>query len=333
METYVRRFLGIISIVAITTILLFVIESSLQAPYRKYGPNGQTSVQKTATWKNSSLGRPDQASSPPVTGMNAFVTHVFTNRAGQSLTYYLYVPYGYTPLQRYPLVLVLHGGGEHRNPGWTAAQNKAILFGKDYIQVWEPGYSGSYNPQVQRYWPSFIVIPQIPNGQQWVNVPVHGGSYAQPSQPATSLLVTKELLDALQKQYQGIDPGRLYITGISLGGYGVWDAIERWPDYFAAAMPIAGAGDPAKAAVLKRLPIWAFQGSADQTVPISGSRDMIAALRAAGGRPRYTEYPGAGHAVWPYAYSTTGNLQQNTPGVLSWLFAQHKREDVSVSPA
>ncbi|HEV7234704.1 MAG TPA: prolyl oligopeptidase family serine peptidase [Ktedonobacteraceae bacterium] len=133
--------------------------------------------------------------------------------------------------------------------------------------------------------------------------------------------MAKEIVDALQKEYQGIDSNRLYITGLSLGGYGVWDAIERWPSYFAAAIPIAGAGDPSKAAVLKDLPIWAFHGSADTTVPASGSRDMIATIKAAGGHPLYTEYPGAGHEIWDFVYATTGTAQ-HTPGVLSWLFSQ-----------
>jgi predicted peptidase len=320
-KTSRRRFLAIVGVAASIVICLFVIESSIPLPYLSQQAHGQTSA------------RPMPVPTPSVTGANAFVTRVFTNGQGQSLTYYLYVPNNYSPQRLYPLVLVLHGGGEHSQPNWTAAQNKAILFRNDYVQVWEPDYNVPYNPQVQRHWPSFIVIPQIPVGQQWVNVPVHAGSYSQPTQPATSLLLTKELLDALQKQYQGIDAGRLYITGISLGGYGVWDAIERWPDYFAAAIPIAGAGDPSKAAVLKNLPIWAFQGADDQSVPVSGSRDMIATIRAAGGHPRYTEYPGAGHGVWGYAYSTTGNAQQNTPGVLPWLFAQRKGEDVNGSPA
>jgi len=107
-----------------------------------------------------------------------------------------------------------------------------------------------------------------------------------------------------------------------MGGYGTWEAIERWPNYFAAAAPIAGAGDPSKASTLTHLPIWAFHGSADRTVPVSGSRDMIDAISAAGGNPRYTEFPGAGHGVWGYVYSlgASGNATDFFP----WLFSQHK---------
>ncbi len=152
---------------------------------------------------------------------------------------------------------------------------------------------------------------------------VHGGSYTQPAQPSIPLGLTKELLDALQKQYTGIDANRLYITGLSNGGYGTWDAIERWPDYFAAAVPISGAGDPSKAAVLKNLPIWAFHGSDDTTVPVEGSRDMIAAIQTAGGLPKYTELTGMGHVIWPYVYSLNTSSQR-VPGFFAWLFSQHK---------
>lgn len=262
---------------------------------------------------------------PHPTGSNAFVTRTFINSQGLSLTYHLYVPYNYTPLHQYPLVLLLHGGGERSNPDWTAAEKKAVLFNQSYVQVWTPGYSVPYGPHIQQRWPCFVVIPQLSYGHYWVNAPVGDGSYTQTSQPTPWLQMAKKIVDSLQKEYMGIDSGRLYITGLSLGGYGVWDAIERWPTYFAAAIPIAGAGDPSKAAAIKNLPIWAFQGSADTVVPVSGSRDMIAAIDAAGGHPRYTEYPGAGHTVWGYVYGTTGT-NQNTPGVMSWLFSQKQLE-------
>jgi predicted peptidase len=132
--------------------------------------------------------------------------------------------------------------------------------------------------------------------------------------------MAKEIVDALQKQYTNIDPRRLYVTGLSMGGYGTWEAIERWPNYFAAAAPIAGAGDPSKASVLTHLPVWAFHGSKDTIVPVSGSRDMIAAITAAGGKPRYTEFPGAGHGVWGYVYATTGTADR-VPSFFPWLFS------------
>ncbi len=238
---------------------------------------------------------------------DGFVTRKFTDKQGASMTYYLYVPHNYNPLQSYPLVLLLHGGGERGSTTSTLAQNRSILLNDAYANIWTTA-------TVQSKWPSFIVVPQIMGENQWVNTPSNQGSYKLAAQPTTSLRLAKEIVDTLQREYRGIDSNRLYITGLSMGGYGTWDAIERWPTYFAAAAPIAGAGDPSKASVLTQLPIWAFHGAQDTAVPVSGSRDMIQAIRAAGGQPNYTEYPNAGHNIWMEVYTSTS--------FLAWLFAQ-----------
>ncbi|HEX4714205.1 MAG TPA: alpha/beta hydrolase-fold protein [Ktedonobacteraceae bacterium] len=260
--------------------------------------------------------------STPKQSYRGFGAYTFTNQ-GNSLTYYLSLPAHYNPTQKYPLVLLLHGGGERSKPQNTLAQNEQLLLNDPYAQVWSADYNGPGNPHIQQRWPCFVVIPQMELSQQWVNVNVHQGSYTQPAQPSIPLQLTKELLDTLQRDYRSIDARRLYITGLSNGGFGTWDAIERWPGYFAAAAPIAGAGDPSKAAVLKNLPIWAFHGSADTVIPASGSRQMIAAIQAAGGHPRYTEFAGQGHGVWTYVYSLD-NSALNVTAFFPWLFSQHK---------
>jgi predicted peptidase len=245
-----------------------------------------------------------------ITGEGIYTTHVFTDAQGRQMTYYLYVPANYNPRQKYPLVLLLHGAGERGKSQSTAAQNRQLMLSQPYVQLWE-------QPIIQDHWPSFIVIPQIIGGtQRWVNVPPHPGSYKLQAEPSTPLSMAKEIVDALQKEYSSIDTNRLYITGISMGAYGVWDAIERWPHYFAAAAPVSGAGDPSRAAVLKQLPIWDFHGAKDTTVPVSASREMIAAIKAAGGHPHYTEYPNATHVIWTNAYSTLAFLH--------WFFSQRR---------
>lgn len=251
---------------------------------------------------------------PTVTPGN-FITRVFTGAHGMQMTYYLFIPINYDPQIKYPLVLLLHGGDERANVNNPPDQNRNALLNQDYVRVWGPGIPGSSSPGVQAHYPSFIVVPQVDYPQRWVDVPTSQGPYTLAAQPTDSLRMAKEIVDALQKQYPNIDPHRLYITGISMGGYGTWDAIERWPGYFAAAVPIAGAGDPSKASRLVNLPIWAFHGSGDGDVPVSGSRDMIQAIKLAGGHPRYTEYASAGHEIWVEVYST--------PAFISWLFSQH----------
>jgi predicted peptidase len=242
---------------------------------------------------------------------------------GASLPYFLYMPDHYNPAKKYPMVLILHGGGERSDPKKTLAQNQTAILRNSYVRVWTSQYVGANNPDIQQHWPSFVVVPQIQLSQQWVNVSVHQGPYVQPK-ITTQMQLTKELLDNLQTRYSGIDANRIYVTGLSLGGYGTWDAIERWPGYFAAAAPVSGAGDPSKASLLAHLPIWAFHGSKDKTVPVSGSRAMIAAIKAAGGNPRYTEIEGSDHVIWQNVYYPTVEQQKQIPDFYSWLFSQHK---------
>jgi predicted peptidase len=99
-----------------------------------------------------------------------------------------------------------------------------------------------------------------------------------------------------------------------MGGYGTWDIILRNPRLFAAAIPVCGAGDPSKAADIAHLPVWAFHGDSDPTVPVSGSRDMVEALRQADGKIQYTEYPGVGHSSWVNAWKEQS--------LIPWIFSQ-----------
>ncbi len=251
---------------------------------------------------------------PPPAIENGFFTRTYTDTQGRTMTYYLHVPQRGPDIRPYPLVLLLHGGGERGQTGNSPEQNRSILADHSYVKQWT-------SAEVQNVWPSFIVVPQLMNSQQWVAVPSSQGSYRLAAQPTSTLLLAKEIVEALQRTYSDIDPGRLYITGISIGGYGVWDALERWPDYFAAAAPLSGAGDPTGAMRLTHLPIWAFHGANDGDPPPTASRAMIQAIRLLGGQPRYTEFPGAGHDIWMQVYTSLV--------FLSWLFAQKTVPDRS----
>jgi predicted peptidase len=265
---------------------------------------------------------------PQETSKHGYINQTFTDGEGRLLAYYLYIPSNYNPHQKYPLVLLLHGDGEKSNPRKTAAQNQTVLLKQLYVRVWTSAYSAPGNPQIQQRWPCFVVVPQITTSQQWINGSLNKGFYmqgfyVQKKQPAITLLMTMHLLDALQREYSGIDVSRRYITGISSGAFGVWDAIERWPNYFAAAAPIAGAGDLAKAPLLRNLPIWIFHGGKDNVVTVFGSRNMFAAIRKAGGKPRYTEFPGLKHAVWSNVYALPG-APQPVGTFFPWLFSQKR---------
>lgn len=271
-----------------------------------------------ATWLGTAADAAGQTVCQPQ-GPDGFSRCDFTAADGGTLRYLLHVPAASLPQARYPLVLVLHGGAERCKPELSHAQGQDELAAASYVKPWGEGLG---SPGIQDRWPSFVVVPQLEYPNRWVDVLPAKGSHELAAQPTPELRMAKDILDLLQRQYTNIDPTRRYITGISLGGYGTWDALERWPNYFAAAVPVAGGGDPSQAGELRNLPIWVFHGEDDPTVPVAGSRDMVAALRAAGGQPLYTEYVAAPHDIWARVYHLDANQPQNS--IFAWLFAQRR---------
>jgi predicted peptidase len=161
-----------------------------------------------------------------------------------------------------------------------------------------------------------LIAPQCPENAKWVEVDWSASTHQQPKEPSESARLTLELIAALQKEFS-IDPQRIYLTGLSMGGYGTWDLLARRPELFAAGVPVCGGADESTAPKIKNLPIWAFHGAKDQAVKVERSRNMIAALKHTGGKPKYTEYPNVGHDSWNPAYKDAE--------MFAWLFAQ-KRE-------
>jgi predicted peptidase len=227
---------------------------------------------------------------------------VYEDGQGGKLLYRLLKPMDYKPQEKYPLVLFLHGAGERGD------DNKKQLI---------HGMGDFASDAIMEKYPCFVVAPQCPSGQQWVNVPWSDDSHTMPKEPSESLRLALTLVDSLQKEFS-IDAGRLYVTGLSMGGFGTWDAIQRRPDLFAAAVPICGGGDTTQAKAIAQVPVWAFHGDKDTAVKTQRSRDMIAALKAAGGSPKYTEFPGVGHNSWSATYAD--------PKMYEWLFEQRLKK-------
>ena len=150
-------------------------------------------------------------------------------------------------------------------------------------------------------------LSQIADVRQGTNIAV------ALSPDGASLVI--DLLESLSLEF-AIDLDRVYLTGQSLGGYGTWDLIAKRPEVFAAAVPLCGEGAPSRAQAVRNVPVWVFHGAKDEAVPVSGSREMVAALRAVGGVVKYTEYPQVGHDVWTVAY-----VEEDLPG---WLFGQKR---------
>ncbi len=227
-----------------------------------------------------------------------FEKREYKDSQGHVLPYRLLKPTKIAEDELYPLVIFLHGAGER------GSDNEAQLV---------HGMSDFASDKIMEKYPAFVIAPQCPQNKQWVNVPWSADSHVMPKEPAEPLRQTFEVIEQLQKEFP-IDPKRLYITGLSMGGYATWDAIQRHPKLFAAAAPICGGGDASGAATFQHVPLWVFHGDQDTAVRVARSRDMIAALKKAGGSPRYTEYPGVGHDSWTATY--------RNEDFYKWLFAQ-----------
>jgi len=221
---------------------------------------------------------------------------IYKDNAGKSIPYRLLKPANYDPAKKYPLVLFLHGAGER------GTDNEVQLV---------HGVRG-FLERADKY-PCFLVAPQCPNNVKWVDVDWSADKHTLPETMSEPLRLSLEALDALQKEFS-IDAQRIYVTGLSMGGYGTFDAVSRRPKYFAAAVPICGGADEAQAKSVVHVPMWLFHGAKDTAVKPERSRNMVAALKEAGGKPKYTEYPNVGHGSWAPAYKDDE--------LYAWLFAQ-----------
>ncbi len=245
---------------------------------------------------------------------------------GLSMTYRLFVPAGADrPAgaaggSKYPLVLYLHGAGE------LDTDDDALLVGNQGPAVWA-------RPEEQAKRPCFILAPHCSRSSGgpgpgaplgWTSLMKYGPDASggrTPFTPTELLSVAYRILEKVGAEY-AVDADRIYLTGLSMGGFGAWALALDHPETFAALVPICGGGDPARLGRIAKLPIWVFHGEADPVVPVKTSRGSVAALQAAGGTPRYTEYPQDAfflpnaHFSWVPAYADAEMRE--------WLFAQKR---------
>ena len=190
--------------------------------------------------------------------------------------------YGADPDKEWPLILFLHGMGER---------------GDDLELVKTHGI-----PKIVERQPDFpfiVVSPQCPDEAMWWD----------------HHLTLKALLEETVAKY-AVDVDRIYLTGLSMGGYGTWSMAATYPELFAAIAPICGGGFPEFTSQFKGIPVWAFHGAEDDVVKLEVGQRMVDALRACGGSVRFTVYPGVGHDSWTQTY--------DNPELYEW-FLQHRR--------
>jgi len=200
--------------------------------------------------------------------------------------------------RKYPLVIFLHGSGERGD------DNEAQL-------KW--GVTNFATDQNMMRHPALVIAPQCPEKLSWSNFS-RADMRLQPT-PTRPMELLIGLIHKLIKTLP-VDSNRIYITGLSMGGYGTYDAIERYPHLFAAAVPVCGAGDTSKVSSIVHLPIWIFHGAEDPAVNPIYSLYMFQALTRAGSHPGFTQYPEVGHFSWLAAYSDDRMME--------WLFRQHR---------
>jgi len=225
---------------------------------------------------------------------------VYKDAGGKELPYQILKPKNYDAKIKYPLVLLLHGAGERGNDNKKQLAHGAKTFS---------------SPANMDKYPCFVIAPQCPNNVKWVEVDWGGLAHTTPVEPSAPLRMAGELVAAMQKEFS-IDAKRLYVCGLSMGGFGTWDILSRSPDTFAAAMPICGGADEAKAPLIAKIPLLIYHGGNDTVVKTIRSRNIVEALKKAGGDPKYVELPGVGHDAWSKAFSD--------PASLEWMFAQKK---------
>jgi hypothetical protein len=221
---------------------------------------------------------------------------MFIGSRGDTLYYDIRKPLNHDTSKKYPLIINLSQGAQ---PGKSISKSQdmggaavaSLFLTKPY----------------QEQYPAYIFVPSCPVGSSWGGLP----------HLKTSDSLLYEAISSLDSMEKGIDSKRRYVTGISFGAYGTWTVIAKRPDLFAAAIPLCGAGNPALAHKMVNVAVWAFHGEKDINVPVSGSRDMIQAIKKAGGHPRYTEFARQGHNIW--------ELTKETEGIWQWLFSQRQK--------
>ena len=187
----------------------------------------------------------------------------------REIKYVVYVPTSYGPKRPMPTIIFLNGYGECGRDGWR--------------QVFHLGNAIMLDAEK---WPFIVIFPQKQSNESFW---------------ADEEIVMMSAFEQTKKEYN-LDLSRVYLTGLSQGGYGTWAIAARHPNMFAAIAPVCGGGDEAMAKKLAEMPVWAFHGEADTTVLPEKSKEMVDWIKAAGGDAKLTTYPGVGHNSWDNAY-------------------------------
>lgn len=245
-----------------------------------------------------------------VFGQQQFQKKSFAPAKGDTLRYQVLLPLNYSAEKKYPLVIFLHGMGERANDNMLQMKHGSRMF---------------TNPVNMEKYPAIVLFPQCPITSSWIKTfpqrnnngdmdwsTLANDSIAQPLQ------AVKELIDFYVAN-EKVDTKRIYIMGLSMGGMGTFDLVARYPNLFAAAIPICGGIYPPRLKeAAKTVKFRIYQGDADQVVSCNGSRQAYLALKEYGATASYVEFPGVEHNAWNPAF--------NQPDFFEWLFKQKRKK-------
>jgi predicted peptidase len=235
-----------------------------------------------------------------------FVAKQFISSRNDTLRYRELLPENYIPQEKYPLVLFLHGSGERGSDNQAQMIHGSMMF---------------TNPVNLEKYPAIVLFPQCPKNNFWAFEKRPEGKFDADAFPANytiaSIMQTiKDLLDEYIANGD-VDTNRIYVMGLSMGGMGTFDLVCRFPDIFAAAIPICGGVNTGRLKVAAgKVKFRIYHGDKDDTVPVENSRKAYRALKESGAEVEYFEIAGCNHASWDPSF--------NQPDFLQWLFQQSK---------
>ena len=235
---------------------------------------------------------------------SAFGKKVYSQGSGD-LPYRILLPKDFDTEKKYPLIIFLHGSGERGNDNEKQLTHGAELFLRDSIRT---------------KYPAIVAFPQCAEKSSWARIKVEGEwgnrtfTFFKKGEPTQEMLLLEGLIKELKTTYK-IKKGQMYIGGLSMGGFGTFELVNRNPGMFSAAFPICGGANPEIAGRLNKVDWWIFHGGADDVVPPKCSTQMVEALRDKRAKVKYSLYPAVKHNSWDNAF--------NEPNLLPWMFSKN----------
>jgi predicted peptidase len=235
-------------------------------------------------------------------------SYIYKSPKGDVLRYRILLPEDYDSSEEYPVVLFLHGAGERGSDN-----EQQLVHGSDLF----------LNGDIRKEYPAIVIFPQCPRGKTWAEMKwgsSKGGkasfSFPLAKKPGKMASLVMGMMKKIARE-EAVDKKRIYVMGLSMGGFGTFEMLYYWPNYFAAAVPICGGHNPEGAVkYAEKVPVWIFHGGDDDVVVPEYSREMYKTLKEQGADVKYTEFPGVKHNSWDNTFETAE--------LLPWLFS-HKR--------